>query len=496
MLVKNAKPYMKNTIALILFISMITLASASEDTSPLISPKQLQQDLHQLYEDLKSSHIALFANVTAQAYDNKFAEIRSYLNEPRTKLQAQILFQQFAAYGKVAHANISFPNDAYQSFRDSDGKAFPLYVEINESRWFVSEDYSLNALPKGTEITHINGDTVDKLLQRLQQHISADTPAIASSLLEFQLPQYLWLLEHMDIVTGKRAQLSEKGTITINKDGRSQTKDIAYLTFETLNQRIEMQADKEQPETNKLREYRVIKDTIGYLKPGPFYNAENPADVFNNTNFVAFVDDAFSALLKRNVETLIVDVRDNPGGTNSFSDALIAWFADKPFRFASEFLIRSSLHAEASNQRRLANSIEQDSASHQLAKAYQNHTHGSVFSFDVEEAQPRKKGRFTGEVYVLINRASYSNAASLAAIVQDYGFGKVAGEATADFATTYASMETFTLSNSGIEVGFPKAHIIRPSGDKTAGPVFPDIDLETPDIESLVRLISSTPKRK
>jgi len=50
-------------------------------------------------------------------------------------------------------------------------------------------------------------------------------------------------------------------------------------------------------------------------------------------------------------------------------------------------------------------------------------------------------------------------------VQQDFGFGTVLAEETADLASTYRALEKFTLPGTGIEVGFPKARILRPSGD-------------------------------
>ncbi len=44
-------------------------------------------------------------------------------------------------------------------------------------------------------------------------------------------------------------------------------------------------------------------------------------------------------------------------------------------------------------------------------------------------------------------------------------------------------MEQFTLRRSGIVVGFPKAHIVRPNGDESSRGVIPDIAIETPLLE-------------
>jgi hypothetical protein len=45
-------------------------------------------------------------------------------------------------------------------------------------------------------------------------------------------------------------------------------------------------------------------------------------------------------------------------------------------------------------------------------------------------------------------------------------------------------MEHFTLPNTGFKVGFPKAYIVRPSGDERLGGVRPDLVIQTPIVAS------------
>ena len=90
--------------------------------------------------------------------------------------------------------------------------------------------------------------------------------------------------------------------------------------------------------------------------------------------------------------------------------------------------------------------------------------------------------RFEGGVHVLVNRHSYSNAVTTAALIQDYGFGTIYGETTRDMATTFGAMEHFTLPHSGLVVGFPKARIIRPNGEVVPHPLTPDVMLPAPAI--------------
>ncbi|GBL04490.1 S41 family peptidase [Glaciecola sp. KUL10] len=490
---------MKTLFFVMLFALSSTISFANEQQSGYlqankIQSDKLQADFTQLYTDLKASHINLFANVSKAQYDTKYAEIKKQLSEPLSPIQAQILFQQFVAFGNIAHAYIPFPDAEYTEYREQGGTAFPIYVRIKNDKWFVSEDYSSHGLKKDTQITHINGKNVDAVFKALRQHISSDTSDIAASLLEFMLPKYLWL---QDLQQGA---VREATTICVVNDEKSRMLDVKHLTRKELQNRIDAAntlasnlENKQQDEnTEKLREFTFLSSSVAYLKPGPFYNAEDPADVWNNTDFVAFIDSAFESFIEKGAKALVIDVRNNPGGTNSFSDPLIAWFANQPFKFTSTFLIRSSVHAKHANQSRIdANPNGDNAVSLKLAQAYESNPAGTVFEFNMDKALPRKDKQFEGDIFVLIDRTSYSNAVSLAAIVKDYGFGKVIGQPSVDFATTYASMETFTLNNTGIQVGFPKAHIIRPSGDTDAGPVTPDVVIEHINLDTLPEILDN-----
>ena len=107
---------------------------------------------------------------------------------------------------------------------------------------------------------------------------------------------------------------------------------------------------------------------------------------------------------------------------------------------------------------------------------------GDLISYEMPFAYPREGTRFTGQVHVLENRHSYSNAVTTAALIQDYEFGTIYGEPTRDMATTYGAIEHFSLPNSGFVVGYPKAHIIRPNGNARSHPVTPDVLISVPSV--------------
>ena len=369
----------------------------------------------------------------------------------------------------MAHARVEFPLEAYEAFRANGGKTLPIYLRIVDGIAYVGENYSGNPdIHVGDELVTLNGEPMSDWLHRASAYIAADSDYIAHSLLEFTFPREFWALNgELDRFTLGIKRGDESNTVVVEASNRKAQQDVAG----------------ESPDSFALddgRSYRMLDDSLAYLRPGPFYSFETPEDPWDNAAFVAFIDGAFEHFLAHRAEALVIDLRQNPGGDNSFSDAMLAWIADEPFRFFSKFLVRSSDEAAASNASRLSADDDDESVTAKFAEFYATVPRGEVFSFELPYAMPRTDPRFDGEVYVLINRHSYSNAANVAAIVQDYELGIIVGEETSDFATTYGAMEQFQLPGSGIGVGFPKAHIIRPNGDTNPGGVIPDWEIISP----------------
>ncbi|GJL93553.1 S41 family peptidase [Hyphococcus sp.] len=447
-------------------------AAEEQDWSQLIAPDVAREDLAALYDGLKSGHYDLYIHRPKPEYDALYQQTMASLDAPLSRFEFFLAAQKFTAFGNVAHARIDFPSEAYGAFREAGGRSIPIFLRIVDGRAYVGEDYSgLETVSPGDEILSIDGRPMSFWLEETAKLISADTPYIAHSLLEFSFPMYLWA------VIGEQEQFEV--TFAAPK-GKKRT-----VTIPATTRTAQLAAGEGQDEQFALdfngRESRMLDGGVAYLRPGPFYNVEDPENLWDATQFTAFIDDAFASYLEAGAQNLIIDLRDNPGGDNSFSDPMIAWIADRPFRFASKFLIRSSDEAAASNQARLdASPGAVEGVSGLFAREYARVPRGEVFEFEIPIAHPKAGQKFTGEVYVLVNRHSYSNAVNVAAIFQDYGWGVIAGEKTSDMATTYGAMESFTLVNSGFSVGFPKAHIIRPSGEPESDGVTPDVVIETP----------------
>jgi hypothetical protein len=455
-------------------------ASGASDQSgePRFAPAELRADFAQMYRGLQAAHFDLYAFTPKPELDRRYAQVLAKIDRPMTKLEAKVLFELFAAQVRMGHTRINSPTAEWNAFRESGGKGFPLSIRIVEDRVYVAANLSgLDAVRPGDEITRLNGQSMQSWLKRTERHVSAETSYMAHSLMEYDFAIYLWVeqgaADAFDIVTRRGG-------------APAQSTHLPARSSEDMEAARRLQPPGLDLE-NPLREARLLDAGVAYLRPGPFYNAEakTGADEWDVSSFRQFIDHAFDEFLEAKASRLIIDLRGNPGGDNLFSDVMISWFATRPFRFASQFKIKVSAESVAANAARIANDAEAAGPiSRQFADLYARSRIGDVVDFAIPEASPRTGRRFEGKVFVLIDRQSYSNAVAVAALVQDYGFGVIVGEATSDMATTYGAMEQFALDHTGLMVGYPKARLVRPNGDLRSRGVTPDIAIRVPIVQA------------
>lgn len=451
---------------------LIAGAVAAADAPQTWPADAVRADFDALYEGLKVSHYDLYARRDKAAYDALFTRMRKGFDAPLDRGQIEARFQTFVAYGRVAHARIEPTADAYAAYRDAGGKAFPLGIRVVGGAVRVAVNGSGDAsIAVGDEIVSLDGRPLREVIARLGAHVSADNDYMLGTLLEGQFGAALWR---------ERGAEEHWKLVLHGADGKTRTVRVPARSRDEFKAAIG-KAPKQLDLSWTAREARVLDGGIAYLRPGPFYNAvEGATDMWDASAFKTFIDQSFERFLEADAKTLVIDLRDNPGGDNSFSDLMIAWFADRPWRFASSFRVKVSQGAIDTNAKRVPLEQDPNGTAHRYAAEYAKRKLGEVFAFELPEAKPREGRRFSGKVYLLINRHSYSNTANVAALAQDLKFATIVGEETSDLATTYGAMEQFVLPKTGIVVGFPKAYIVRMSGDTTPRGVVPDIAIETP----------------
>ena len=439
----------RNLLKILQFLIVISISFGLAAEVKRFTKTQVLSDFEILYQSVIASHYQPYAYISQEQLAHTYEHIKMQLTAADYSLLETVkYYQQFVAAIKNGHTEIDFPVASYLHYAEHGGTLFPLDLAFESGKALVRANYASNVnIAIGSELVAINGQPITEILDTITPYISAERRYFKLAKLELlSFPRYYWLVagqQHQYTVTLRTRNGNEQHTLSGVK---------VFSGFEEKKDEI-LRAQK------TLRFY----DSTAYLNPGHFAGDEQA--------YQTFIDQAFTAIKKRNMTKLIIDLRYNSGGNNSFSDHLVAYLADKPFKWYSSFQLRSSalLKHDTKKNRNLNDPYWQAV----LATA-----NGERYKYDFNYQQPvAKERRFTGQVYVLINRHSYSQASVTAAQIKDYGWGVMVGEETADYPSLYASQFHYVLPNTELKVKIAKGYIVRVNGSEAQHGVKPDISI-------------------
>lgn len=382
-------------MALLASIFLCFPASAQDGA---FTEEVVRADFEYLYKTLQSAHFNLYAHRSREDYDRYYQQVLGSIDGPKSQLEVVRRFAPFVAYGQVGHAKIDFPVPDYVAYLQAGGTLLPLDIRVENGRVFITNSYSeVTGLAPGAELISVNGRPASDWITSASRYVSAERPYMANAQLESMFPRLVWL----------DAGKIDSFQLTLRPEGgKDSTLKVGAVPVMVLEER-----KGAQESVQHSRKAELLPDGIAYLRPGPFYATKEgeTAEIFE-----AFIDDAFGRFIAADAQDLVIDLRNNPGGDNSYSDPMIAWTADKPFRFASKYELKTSpqtlevLHGFAA--------VEPGGISAQMLEAMKKHEIGEIFEFPIPIIQPREPG-YSGRVWALINRHSYSNATTVAAII-------------------------------------------------------------------------------
>lgn len=193
-----------------------------------------------------------------------------------------------------------------------------------------------------------------------------------------------------------------------------------------------------------------------------------------------FLDASISAARERGAAGLIVDIRQNGGGSTELGEALLSRLTDRPYRMNSKILWRKS--------------PESDELFRMMAKPmwrwltfltslfipeYTKLEYGQDVVYDNEATgRPRVEPSFDGPTCLLIGDRTFSAAMDLADGVRTYDLMLTIGQPTGGVPNTLGDIGPFQLPNSRIPISFSMKLFVRASGDESdLGPVRPHIDV-------------------
>lgn len=436
------------SVCLIKLIFLASLCCCSNlAAQKRFAKKEILEDLNFLRESLEETHYNLYAYTSKLEFDNNYHAVKSEVKKDSfSLLEVTSIFQKVISKANNGHTEIGFPGTSYGEYAHAGGTIFPLEIAFEEEKHLIRKNWSDNdGIQVGSEILSINGISMTEILSEIYPLISAEHIYFKNAKLElYSFPRFYWQ------VYGKQDRFK------VSVQYGDTTKTFTIDAIEVID-------GFEIKRTELISPKRILKffGKSAYLKPGNFGG--------DKEKYQQFIDSVFSQILERKSNNLIVDLRNNGGGDDSFSDYLVSYFADKPFKWNSSFKLKTSQFLKEHIRKNY------DTTDTYWQNAL-NHKNGEIYNYEFKEHQPQPAfKRFKGNVYILVNRQSYSQSTVTAAQIQDYGFGTIVGEETGEYPSLYASIFQFALPNTGTSVNVSKGFITRVNGNIEEQGVVPDI---------------------
>jgi hypothetical protein len=330
---------------------------------------------------------------------------------------------------------------------EAGGTLFPYQVQVTPNGEIAIRaelDGSASALA-GLRIEQINGLPASRVAQELLALTAGETPMLRANVLSRRMWFEYWRVfgapRQFDLVVAKPG-----GPAHLRVAGSS---------------KIPSSLDMEGAAGfRKTFQFELLPGNAALLTINHFEWPDEQA-------FYDFTREAFTKIRDAKVTTLIIDVRENPGGNDDmWKIGVVPYIADKPFRNGSSY-VKKVIAGRASGLEKVGDVV---------------HGFGDTWI----EPGLNDPLHFSGKTYVLVGRMTYSSAVLFSNVVQDFGFAQLVGAGGYARTRQTGGVQHVILPNTKLKITIPRFVIDRPSGEREPALVHPDIVLPDSPFDRMV----------
>lgn len=295
-------------------------AIAADMPNPMLTPAQASSDVALMRRALETIHPGLYRYVSKAQVDASFARLEAQARQPIGTLALHREIARMVASIHCDHSKPELP-DAIAEWRQTNASHLPLRFKLIEGRMIVVS----GALPKGAEITAINGRQVSQILNAVAPLVAYDgetDQAIAVKIADDSDLGGSDLEEYWPGLFGAPSQWDIAWKVP--GEAAAKTSQLAPISFDQWTQ-LDAPDGKYRNEFYNGISWRMAGKRA-WLKINTFVNYRNPVAA------TPYLSGFFNAMKAAGTEHLILDLRNNGGGSTDPTIALGRHLLDTPFK--------------------------------------------------------------------------------------------------------------------------------------------------------------------
>ncbi len=439
---------MKNPGRIFLLWSLALACSSSPVPAQLLTTSQTHEDLSYLKRKLDLLHPGMGHYTPQIRMEQLFDSLYNGLTGPMNYLTFFRHVGPLVNALKDGHTNLNHR----KAWAGKSTRFIPFYIRQVDNRYFISQNASTDtSLRRGTELLSINGRTMADLHRELMDadRTGSDGDNLTGrrqwSMVQFADYYAAWFgsADSIQITFRRPNQLFSTAPIE-TKTLRCPTLPIFRATmYRRYHQEADQRPNLSVYVIDTLTRTAVLRVSsfMGLKKSDPFQIAYNQG-----------LRRAFREIRKQNIQHLVVDLQGNGGGIVLNSARLLRYWMPEPFTIMQHEEMKRAARAELTTRWNPFSTLN-----FRLRYRTDKASGGFASRSAHRRFKPRKRMAFRGDLYFLMNGASFSAATSVLAKTLDADLGTYVGEASGsaywgDFAGYF---KTITLPNSKIQVRIP-----------------------------------------
>lgn len=448
---------MKYFISLFSFLLLATFTFSQKSEEKLIENQLKDFDIFQ------TSLFELEANLLDHI---SLDSLKFFLDELSSQLKTKVWDDKslYKAYSKIlvkiqsGHTNLQPTQDTY-SYWIIDKNSLPMDVVLVGKKLFTTTDYNLldeesmkklsgsakkeQFIDKYTEITAIDGKSIAEIMEEISPYLSSDYNDIN---FKYYLAKDLFEFYRNLTITEKKTEINVD--FLINRATVSKKIKLGYPPVEDINKRFKEDKKTEGKVKRKDRfgTFEIESGKYAYFRFPTFEKAKGKA-------YRKFLEESFSKMKNKELEYLVVDLRDNTGGYVQY-DFLRYIYPKSDLDTLGVFDVKKEEKPTYKKHVTKNDHYRKYKKLNRKRKKYQRKTgveYNGVFLWD---ALGREKV-FAGDIIVITNEATFSAASLLAADLKNlYGAKIIGSPAGGSFHKGATGNISVKLPNSGFVVTF------------------------------------------
>lgn len=427
--------------ALLLNIIFLTHIAVYAQVSPLLSVSQMQEDVYQLQQAIVKNYAGSYAGLEKAEMIELMADFRAQLHTPMSRQDFFHELSLLIAQSGERHFRIIPLWDLRTHVQPEHGY-FPLSFKfVGRHAHILDKQAPLYQIERGSKILKINGQSLSSIITTLFPYIVSDGNIISSKYYDlaknFAFYYYYYIKPAASFELILESQNGERYQVSIPA-----TQQAPFASKSRVQRNVEasdLTYPKDKPYTFRLLpEHSSAILSLQTLNNAAFKEDENL--------YHAWLKARFQDIQQNQVNQLILDLRNNPGGRIDYLFELFSYLLPTQHPGA----IKSQL------------------------------THDG--RFDIFQFPSPKPEAFRGKIYVLINGGTFSAASELAGFLKAFTDCTILGIESAGSYQGFAAgtFYSLNLNHAQVLLKIPE-HLYEfhlPTQSEAGRGVLPDIYIE------------------